>query len=302
MPAFRAAGVQVYALSYDEPEALKDFAQAHNIAYRFLSDPDSQVIREFGILNTIIPPDDHPWFGIPYPGTYLLDADGLITHKFFENNLAVRVGPNQLLRAIAGDEPAELHEELLESRSLSGEVDGEVDGKANRGVAAEVFLAGNELAVSVQSELVARFSVPAGRHLYAEPAPAGTIAVALELDPIPGLVRRPLQRPQTQLHHLRDTDESFPVHHGTVELRLPLTINGDAFVKGGGREMRLTGRLCWQSCDDDVCDIPVNRPFELVVPLNSGLPSIFEAADGDAATEPRGQAHFQQMIERRKRR
>ena len=103
MPAFEAAGVRVYALSYDEPDALRDFAEAYGITYPLLSDPDSQVIREYGILNTLIREDDHPWFGIPFPGSYVTDTGGRITQKFFENNLAMRVGPEQLLHAANGD-------------------------------------------------------------------------------------------------------------------------------------------------------------------------------------------------------
>ena len=103
MSHFEAAGIAVYALSYDEPDALRDFRKAHQITYPLLSDPDSKVISDFGILNTLIDPDDHPWYGIPYPGTYVTHAIGVITHKFFDNNLAVRVGPEQLLRAANGE-------------------------------------------------------------------------------------------------------------------------------------------------------------------------------------------------------
>jgi len=257
MPALTAAGVRVYALSYDEAEPLRDFAAAHDISYRFLSDPESDVIRAFGILNTIIAEDDHPWFGIPYPGTYVMDSAGLITHKFFENNLAVRVGPDQLVRAVRGQSINEAVPQP-EGRAESHTSD----------VTADVFLAGDALALSVQSELVARFQVPAGRHVYAEPAPAGSIAVSLELDASDGLVTRALLRPTSEMHTLADTDEAFPVHHGTVELRLPLTVNGDAYGKNAPREVRLRGRLRWQSCDDTVCDIPITRPFDLVVPLD----------------------------------
>ncbi len=48
MKAFDDAGVDVYALSYDEPDALRDFRSAHKITYNLLSDPDSEVIRSFG--------------------------------------------------------------------------------------------------------------------------------------------------------------------------------------------------------------------------------------------------------------
>ena len=84
MDAYRAADVRLYALSYDEPDALADYAAAHDTTFTMLSDPDSEVIRSFGILNTLIPPDDHPWYGLPFPGSYVVDADGTIVAKFFE--------------------------------------------------------------------------------------------------------------------------------------------------------------------------------------------------------------------------
>ena len=62
-----------------------------------LSDTDSEIIRAFGILNTTIAEDDHPWYGIPYPGVYVIDGDGIIIEKFFENNFTVRPGAEQLL-------------------------------------------------------------------------------------------------------------------------------------------------------------------------------------------------------------
>ena len=45
MDAYRAAGVRLYALSYDEPDALADYAAAHDTTFTMLSDPDSEVIR-----------------------------------------------------------------------------------------------------------------------------------------------------------------------------------------------------------------------------------------------------------------
>ncbi len=78
MDAYRDAGVRLYALSYDEPDALADYAEAHGVTFTMLSDPDSEVIKDFGILNTLIPADDHPWYGIPFPGAYAIDAAGTI--------------------------------------------------------------------------------------------------------------------------------------------------------------------------------------------------------------------------------
>ena len=183
MHHFDAAGIKVYALSYDEPDALRDFATAHGITYTLLPDPDSEVIRSFGILNTLIAEDDHPWFGIPYPGTYVIDSAGTITHKFFENNLAVRAGPEQLLRAATG------------ARTEPTIVDTPPAATSSESVEMSVALDGAALARTVQRDLVVHLRVPAGQHLYAEPAPAGSVAVDVVLDANSQLVLRPLIRP-----------------------------------------------------------------------------------------------------------
>ena len=58
LPRFREAGVKLYAISYDDVEALATFADAYGIGYPLLSDVDSAVIRRYGILNTVLSPGD----------------------------------------------------------------------------------------------------------------------------------------------------------------------------------------------------------------------------------------------------
>ncbi len=247
-----------------------------------LSDPDSAVIRSFGILNTLIDPDDHPWFGIPYPGSYVVGADGAITHKFFENNLAVRPGPEQLLRAVLG-------EPMLEAR---------VDAAAPEAVEVSIVLDGDSLAATVQRDLVVQFRVPAGRHVYAQPAPQGTIAVDVVLAENESVVERPLVRPPSELHTLAGTGESFQVHHGSFELRLPLTINNAARIDTAG--VTISGEIRWQSCDDEMCDLPMGQRFERTLPVAESPPVALRGNQG-LALEPNAGRHFQRMSERRLR-
>ena len=280
MPRFEAAGVAVYALSYDEPDALRDFRDAHGITFTLLSDPQSEIIRAFGILNELIDADDHPWFGIPYPGTYVTDAQGQICAKFFEHNLAVRAGPEQMLRAVRGEA-----------------LDAHGPAEAPAEVEFDVFLDGAALAPTVQRDLVVRFRVPEGRHVYALPAPAGSRAVEVVLEANPALVVRAVQRPAADEHQLAGTDEVFPVHHGTFELRLPLTVN-----RGPGKDFSavvIRGEVHWQVCDDAVCDIPVSRRFELSVLLGNAPLRAIGDPEG-MALEPNAMTHFAQMTARRK--
>ena len=280
MKYFDAAGIAVYALSYDEADALWDFRDAHGITYTLLSDPDSDVIRSFGILNTLIDPMDHPWHGIPYPGTYVVNPEGTITHKFFDNNLAVRAGPEQLLRAAQG-------QPMLESKASETAPDA---------VQVSVALDGNTLAPTVQKDLVVSFSVPAGRHVYAAPAPRGSVAVDVVLEENKRLVQRSLVRPTGAPHTLAGTGESFQVHHGVFELRLPLTVNG-AFG-GGATEISVSGEVRWQSCDNEVCDIPAGQRFEFELPVAES-PAVALRSKRGAALEPNAMEHFQRMSERR---
>lgn len=279
MRDFDAAGVRVYALSYDEPDALRDFRDAHGITFTLLSDPDSAVIRSFGVLNTLIDPNDHPWYGIPYPGAIVVNAEGAITHKLFDSNLAVRTGPERLLWAALG-------QPMLAP---------EVDRAPPREVQVSVALDGDHLALTVQRDLVVRFRVPMGRHVYAKPAPAGSVAVDVTLDESDRLVQRPPVRPASAPHTLADTGESFPVHDGVFELRLPLTVNNSS-----RRDIMISGEVRWQCCDDEVCDLPASRRFELTVPVSEPPAPALQTEEG-AAFEPNAKAHFRRMSERRRR-
>ena len=69
------AKLQVVAVSYDSVEILARFARKQKITYPLLSDPDSTVIKAFGILNAKASGRQS---GIPYPGTFVIDQKGTI--------------------------------------------------------------------------------------------------------------------------------------------------------------------------------------------------------------------------------
>ena len=49
---FLAAGIKLYAISYDDQEILAEYAEKESIPYPLLSDLNSDVIRRYGIFNT----------------------------------------------------------------------------------------------------------------------------------------------------------------------------------------------------------------------------------------------------------
>jgi len=82
--ALKRRGLGLAAVSYDSVAILKDFATRKKIAFPLLSDPESRVIRAFGILNEADYPPGQLAHGVPYPGTFVIDAQAVVRYKFFE--------------------------------------------------------------------------------------------------------------------------------------------------------------------------------------------------------------------------
>jgi hypothetical protein len=282
MERFEAAGVTLIALSYDEPDALEAFAEYAGITFPLLSDPDSEVIRGFGILNTLIAEDDHPWFGIPFPGTYVTDADGVITAKFFENNLALRPGVDLLLQAALGEDVSD--ELVAIDREPVGQVEVSFD------------LDDGPVGPGTMRELRVHLRVPEGQHLYGEPVAEGMVATAVEIDDADSLLIVGTEAPPTTPHTLA-TGETLQIYEGDVTLRARFSHNGRDIRPGGENEMSLTGRVRYQSCDNDACGLPGSEPFDLTVQLAPISRTRFgNAKEGDMDSLP----YLKDMMRRRK--
>ena len=105
-----AAGVALFALSYDPVATLRAFADKHGIGYPLLSDEGSHVIRRLGLINERVQ-EDHAAYGIkpdprhtnlPYPGVFVLDASGVIVAKRFHESYRERDGGAALLAQTLG--------------------------------------------------------------------------------------------------------------------------------------------------------------------------------------------------------
>lgn len=268
------------AVSYDEADALADFATAAGITFPLLSDPDSAVIERFGILNTLIDPDDHPWYGIPFPGSYVVGVDGEVTAKFFESSFMMRPNADQLLRAALGQ-----HIELAPLPQDPAEV------------VVDVSFDGDSFGAGIVRDLIVRFAVPEGQHLYGEPVPDAMVATSVDIEPEPGLVIQQAVLPPTVPHVLEGTGETLHVFEGEVVIRVPMTHLSRSLTRtdGEGTVQRVAGTVRWQACDDHVCHLPASHRFELHIPATR-----HSRPGRDNADEPNVAQHFARMTERRK--
>jgi len=105
---FRAEGLGVAAISYDSPAVLKSFADRRHITFPLLSDPESKIIRAFGILNEQIA-EGTPQYGIPHPGTYIVDRAGRVTAKYFEDDYTQRYMSAEILVRQFGESAGAAH-------------------------------------------------------------------------------------------------------------------------------------------------------------------------------------------------
>lgn len=252
---------------------MADFARAHGITFPLLSDPKSEVIKRFGILNTLIDPSDHPWFGIPYPGSYVVDADGKVQAKFFESSLNIRASADDLLRSATG-----------ETVDISPAPTPNGDGAAVSEVTVDVSYDGETMVGGVLRDLLVRFRVPRGHHLYAAPAPPGMVAAEVKIEPAPGLVVRPAKFPETHPHQLAGTDEVLEVFTDEVTVRIPVAHQSRSLISAedGTSTQRIEGTVRWQSCDDQACGRPASHRFSINLPAIAHLApqAEFGADDG----------------------
>ncbi len=92
-------GYPVVTVSYDSVEKLDHFAKKSDIEYTMLSDPGSDIIKAFGILNT-----EHAIgtfaYGVPHPGIYIVGNDKIIRAKLAEGDFKVRPSIDDIKKKI----------------------------------------------------------------------------------------------------------------------------------------------------------------------------------------------------------
>jgi peroxiredoxin len=75
---------------------LAKFAEKRRITFPLLSDPESKTIIAYGLLNKEAKGKTE---GIPYPGTFLIDKDGVIRDKLFLDGYRSRHSTEELIKA-----------------------------------------------------------------------------------------------------------------------------------------------------------------------------------------------------------
>lgn len=252
--AVTAQGLGLCSISYDSVDILCEFAARRHITFPMLSDVGSAIIRRFGLFRDDVPTDSRD-YGIPYPGTFLVDAAGIVQERFFEerywNRLTMPAVLSHLGTALAVD-PVSVDREHLQIRSSASE--------------ASVY-PGNRFTLFVDVD-----PLP-GVHIYGAAVGGGYQGLQVTIEPLQYLTVHPPRYPAAAPLALAWTDEALAGYTSPVRVTIDVALGTRqelAPVLEAGQGVTVAGTVRLQACDDRVCwapeAIPVRWHFDLRPP------------------------------------
>lgn len=99
-PQFAGLGVAVATMTYDSLETLKAAEEDYGVEFAMLRDEDTKHVSALGILNKQYEPG-HRAYGIPEPGIFLVNKEGVVRFKFAEQDYRMRPDFSLVLDAAA---------------------------------------------------------------------------------------------------------------------------------------------------------------------------------------------------------
>lgn len=235
---FRRQGLGLAAISYDSEAILRDFSERRKIQYPLLADPNSDIIRSYGVLNT-----EATGFtkGMARPGYFYVSPDFIVKERFFETAYTDRDTPNNLL--------LKLFPQLVEG-----------NGRDIPAPYIKLRLYQSDKVVSPGSRftVTAEIELPPGTHVYAQGA-KGYKPIQLTLDAPAELKLQPVRYPEAKVLYLPAIQESVPVFEGKFRVFQDIVVPADrTFIDslGFGKTLTLQGQLSYQACDSTICYLP----------------------------------------------
>ena len=271
------SGIGVAAISYDSQEVLAKFAVERGITYPLLSDVDSEVIKSFGILNTVGdsatgPDKDDPdviadvrkfiavggmfseVIGTPFPGTFMVDFDGRVKSRFFEEFYRDRnTTANVMLQLGIGLSPVNAIEGSSKQLDFTAYPSNDTVSAGTR----------FSIAIKVQPK--------PNMHMYAPGAEKmGYRVTGLSLDANPSVRFEAVEYPESEIYHFVPLDEHVPVYQEDFMLLQEVFVlaTNEAEADLAKRDsLTLTGTFNYQACDDELCYNPESVPLSFTIAL-----------------------------------
>lgn len=244
-------GLGLAAISYDPVPVLADFTTRRRITFPLLSDSGSVLIKRYGILNTTVLESNQQAYGIPFPGTFMLNSQGVVTSRFFEQAYQERSSVGSLLARLGNniDVPA--------TKISSPQID------------ITSFATDQTVAPGTHFSLVLDIKPAARVHVYA-PGVTGYKPIAFVIQPKPGLLVGAAQYPKAEDYFFKPLNEHVPVFQQPFRIVQDVTIDASAPGQAALKDtsvLTISGTLSYQACDDKLCFTPQSVPLSWTVNL-----------------------------------
>ncbi|MBI4475008.1 MAG: redoxin domain-containing protein [Acidobacteria bacterium] len=271
----RRQGLGLAVISYDSQEILAAFVKQRGITFTMLSDAGSATIKKYGILNPVpewaIGPNasdpavqsevqkyvsvvrpNATMVGIAFPGTFILDRQGRVTARFFEDfyierntvsSIMLRLGDRK--GTVAGTKISTAHFELTTYPSDSA------------------IAPGNRIGLALEVKPGSRM------HVYA-PGASNYRVISLKLDTQPFVRTLPMKYPASEIYHFKPLNERVPVFQKPFTLVQEVILEGTPQAQAAFRgkdSLTVTGTLEYQACDDKICYNPASVPLSWTLSL-----------------------------------
>lgn len=276
----QAQGLGLATVSYDSRDVLAAFSRQHGISFPMLSDPGSETIKRYGILNTVIEealgpngkdpavladlqryvtvtPAAERFRGIPFPGTFIVDRQGRVTSRFFEDYYWERnTVSNIMLRLGAAGAPVQATQASTQHLDL------------------KAYPSDASVALGTRFSLALDITPKRGMHVYA-PGASQYRVVTLNIAPQPHVRTMPLRYPASEIYHFVPLNERVPVYQKPFTLLMDVVPEATAEARKaftGKSELIIAGTLEYQACDDKICYNPVSLPLSWTLTLRPPVP------------------------------
>ena len=248
----KAQGIGLVAVSYDSVDTLKKFSASRGITFPMVSDAGSAIIKRYGLLNDTIEPGSRT-FGVPHPGTIMLDSKGVITSRHFEDAYQERSTVSSILSKQAN--PMAPAPSAVRSDTMH--------------LTVHASISDADAAPGKRLSLVFDVTPKRNMHVYA-PGKHDYQVITVKIDPQPWLRVQPTTYPPSEIYHFKELDEKVETYGKPFKLVQDVTILATPEAQKqlvASPSIKLSGRLEYQACDDKVCYAPARVPFSFSVSM-----------------------------------
>ncbi|MBI2835468.1 MAG: redoxin domain-containing protein [Acidobacteria bacterium] len=248
----RNLGLGIASVTYDAPALIKRFTDERKIEFPVLSDQDHTIVLRYGILNRQYEPG-HQNYGIPHPGTFILDREGRVLARYFEEEYQYR----NTAASIA----------LKIGRPMSSM--GTPSRHATPHLDLAAFLTDQTVAPGHRFSIVLDITPKPGMHVIAPGQPRYRV-IALKLESSANLRTYPMSYPQST-EFLAPQNERLPAYAEPLRLiqDVAIVVNNETrqLAQKPGSTVTLKGVLEYQACSQTTCSAPEQVPLSWTLGL-----------------------------------